>query len=145
MPFVKVYIHFVWGTRRRIPYLNSLSLRKRVWNHIKKDGQEKGIDLDSVNGHNDHCHCLVRLGANQTLSEVAKQLKGESANWINKLELTEEHFNWQLEYYAVSVSESAVQRVRKYIKNQEEHHESNSFEDELNELEKNFGFKKIKG
>ena len=59
MPFVKVYIHFVWSTKNRIPFLETLDIRKAMWNHIKKNADEKGIFIDYVNGYNDHCHCLV--------------------------------------------------------------------------------------
>ena len=49
-------------------------------------------------------------------------IKGESAYWINKHGLTKEKFEWQDEYFATSVSESNPNKIRNYIKNQEEHH-----------------------
>jgi len=57
-------------------------------------------------------------------------LKGESSYWINKQKLTPNKFEWQDEYFAVSVSESAVNYVRNYIKNQENHHKKKPFADE---------------
>ena len=54
MPFVKVYIHFVWSTKNRIPYLHTKSLRQKVWNHIRENAKEKGIFVDFVNGYSDH-------------------------------------------------------------------------------------------
>jgi len=55
-------------------------------------------------------------------------IKGESSNWINKNQLTKEKFEWQDEYFAVSVSESHLEFVREYIKNQEEHHQKKTFQ-----------------
>ena len=122
MSFIKVYIHFVWSTKNRYPYLNSKELRSKVWSHIRENAQEKGIFVDFVNGYSDHCHCLVSMGVDQTIQKVIQLIKGESSFWINKNKLTTEKFEWQDEYFAVSVSESGIDRVRDYIKRQEEHH-----------------------
>jgi putative transposase len=108
MTFVKVYIHFVWSTKNRFPYLNSRELRLRVWQHIKENANRKGIFIDFVNGYDDHCHCLVSLGTDQTIQKVMQLIKGESAFWINKNQLTSEKFEWQDEYFSVSVSESVL-------------------------------------
>jgi hypothetical protein len=45
MPFIKVYIHFVWSTKNRVPLLNSKEIRQKVWNHIKENAHKKGILL----------------------------------------------------------------------------------------------------
>ena len=70
-------------------------------------------------------------------------LKGESSYWINKNKLIREKFEWQDEYFAVSVSESAVNKVRDYIKNQEEHHKKKSFQQEYDEFMHKYGFDKF--
>ena len=91
-----------------------------------------------VNGYSDHCHCLISLGSGQNMEKIVQLLKGEFSFWINKNQLTQEKFSWQDEYFAVSVSESNVDAVREYIKNQEKHHRKKAFEDEYREfLEKN--------
>ena len=69
-------------------------------------------------------------------------IKGESSFWINKNELTKNKFQWQDEYFAVSVSESIIDKVRDYIKNQETHHDKKTFEEEYDEFILKFGFKK---
>ncbi|WP_338813131.1 IS200/IS605 family transposase [Bernardetia sp. Wsw4-3y2] len=142
MSFIKVYIHFVWSTKNREQFLDTPSLRKEIWKHIFFNGHEKGIAIDFVNGYSDHCHCLVSMNAEQTLSQITQLLKGESSFWINKNELTERKFGWQKEFYAVSVSESMLEKVRNYIKNQEEHHKEKTFEQEEQQLMRKFGFAK---
>ncbi len=67
-------------------------------------------------------HCLISLGPGQNIDKIMMLLKGESSYWINKNKLFHYKFEWQDEYFAVSVSESLVNRVRNYIKNQENHH-----------------------
>jgi len=80
--------------------------------------KREGIHIDFINGYRDHCHCLVALQSDQTLSQIMQLIKGESSFWINKNNLCKDHFQWQNDYYAVSVSKSALQKVRNYIKNQ---------------------------
>ena len=142
MPFIKVYIHFVWSTKNRYPYLDSKELRLKVWNHIRENAKEKGIFIDFINGYNDHCHCLISLGVDQTIQKVVQLIKGESSYWINKNNLTEEKFEWQDEYFAVSVSESILKNVREYIKNQEEHHLRKTFQQEYDEFNRKYSFAK---
>ncbi|MEM0577042.1 IS200/IS605 family transposase [Flavobacterium polysaccharolyticum] len=143
MPFVKVYLHCVWSTKNRIPYLDSIELRQKVWNHIRENAIQKGIYIDFINGYSDHCHCLISLGVDQNIQKVIQLIKGESSFWINKNELTKEKFQWQEEYFAVSVSESILDKVRDYIKNQEEHHKKKSFQEEYDEFILKYGFKMV--
>jgi putative transposase len=140
MPFVKVYIHFVWSTKNRVPYLDTKELRLKVWNHIRENAQTKGIFIDFINGYEEHCHCLISLGTDQTIQQVMKLIKGESSFWINKHQLTEQKFEWQDEYFAVSVSESVLDKVRNYIKNQEAHHQKKSFQMEYDDFIDKYGF-----
>jgi REP element-mobilizing transposase RayT len=145
MPFVKVYIHFVWSTKNRYPYLNTNELRVKVWNHIRENAKAKGIFIDFINGYADHCHCLISLGIDQTIQKVMQLIKGESSYWINKNRLTKEKFEWQDEYFAVSVSESMLDKVRDYIKNQEEHHRKKTFQEEYDEFIRKYRFEKYEG
>ena len=143
MPYISVYIHFVWRTKDGFPFLDSPALRQKVWLHIKENAATKGIFVDYVSGHSDHCHCLVSLGENQTLSKTMQLIKGESSYWINQNNLCKTKFGWQDEYYAVSVSQSIVIRVRQYIMNQEEHHKKITFTDEVDEFVAKYGFAKL--
>jgi putative transposase len=139
MPYLKIYIHFVWSTKYREPFLNSKKSRELVWSHIRENSISKGIYVDFVNGYEDHCHCLISLNINQCIEKVMQQIKGESSFWINKNKelfpnLNGRKFEWQEEYYASSVSESALDRIRNYIKNQEQHHKRKSFGEEIDDI-----------
>ncbi|WP_417939832.1 transposase [Flavobacterium sp. RS13.1] len=108
----------------------------------KGNALSKGIYVDFISGYSDHCHCLISLGNDQTIQKTIQLLKGESSYWINKNQLTKERFEWQDDYFAVSVSESIVDKVRDYIKNQEEHHKKKTFQEEYDEFMIKFGFQK---
>ncbi|BAX81747.1 IS200/IS605 family transposase [Labilibaculum antarcticum] len=145
MSWVRVYVHMVFSTKNREPFLNSSELKKNVFQHIKKNAEEKEIWLDCVNGHQDHVHCLISLGKEQSISKVAQLIKGESSFWINQQKLMAERFIWQDDYWVVGVSESHLESVRKYIHNQEEHHSKQSFTDEINVFMEKYGWSFIKG
>ncbi len=133
MAFLKIWIHAVWATKYREPFLQK-DIRKILYDHIKENCRNKNIYLDSIGGYTDHVHCLISLKADQSIAQVMQLIKGESAYWINKTDLMTAKFAWQTEYYAISVSESQLKRVRKYINNQEAHHKEKSFQDEYKEL-----------
>ena len=143
MAFVKVYIHFVWSTKNRQPYLNSPELRKTVWEHIRENGKQKGIFIDTIGGYQEHCHCLISLEFDQTIRKIMQLLKGESSFWINKNKLVKYKFQWQDEYFAVSVSPSMVEKVRAYIRRQEQHHKNQNFTEELDEYREKNGFQRF--
>ena len=137
MPLLKIWIHLVWATKNRAPVLTK-NIREIIFKHIKENGKKKNIHVDFVNGHCDHVHCLVSLNAEQTIAKVVQLLKGESSYWANKNNLCKDKLVWQDEYFAVSVSESGVDRVREYIKNQEEHHRNKTFGEEYDEFIKKY-------
>lgn len=141
MSFIKIYIHLVFSTNSRIPFLNTPELRVRVWKHIKENASKKGIFIDMINGYTDHCHCLISLSSNQNIEKIVQLIKGESSYWINKNQLTHEKFSWQDEYFAVSVSESMRDIIIAYIKNQEKHHQKKTFAEEYQEFIEKYDFK----
>lgn len=129
----------MWSTKNRISMINN-DLKPILLNHIKENSKKKNIFLDFQNCVSDHIHLLINLHPDQKLSDVIQLIKGESSYWINKENLSKTKFEWQDEYIAVSVSESIVNKVRDYIKNQEEHHKKLTFMDEYNEFIRKYGF-----
>jgi len=144
MPFVKVWIHFVWSTKNREPLLTD-NIRQKVFQHIWENAKGKDIFLDSIGGYVDHVHCLISLGTNQTVEKIMQLIKGESSFWINKNKLCRGRFGWQDEYFAVSVSETFVENVKNYIANQEEHHRTKGFDEEFKGFMKRAGFQRFSG
>jgi REP element-mobilizing transposase RayT len=141
MPWIKVWLHFVWSTKDRHPFLTG-EIRQRVFDHIRENAKLKNIHIDFINGWLDHVHCLISLGGNQTIEEIMKLIKGESSHWINKNKLTRLRFEWQNEYFVASVSESNLSAVRKYIAEQEKHHREISFDQEFETFLVRAGFEK---
>ena len=141
MPYIKIWIHLVWATKDRHPYL-AQEIRKEVFSHIKENAQTKGIHLDHINGYVEHVHCLISLNSDQNIATVTNLLKGESSHWINQNKLTKSRFGWQDEYFAASVSHSQIDTVRQYIRNQEVHHSKQTFQQEYDEFISKYEFEK---
>jgi len=139
MPFVKIWIHAVWTTKSRKKLLTK-EIRSAIFEHIHQNALKKEILIDCVSGHFEHVHCLFRLKNDQTISYVMQLMKGESSFWINKQKFLNHKFEWQDEYFAVSVSESQVNTVRSYIQNQDTHHYKKSFQQEYDIFIEKYGF-----
>ena len=139
MSFVRIWVHFVWGTKNRVPLFNEDN-KSIIYNHIKENAKQKGIYIDCINGGNDHLHCLISLNPNESTSKTVQLIKGESSYWINKSNLVPNKFEWGDEYFAVSVSESSIQAIREYIRNQEEHHKKKTWTEEYEEFIQNYNY-----
>ncbi len=139
MSFVKVMIHAVWGTKNNQNLISS-EVRPILIDHIRENAKAKGIFIDTLNSQPDHVHCLFALNADMALSKAMNLIKGESSFWANKQQIIKFHFEWADDYFAASVSDSLVNKVRNYILNQDEHHRKEAFTDEYNKFMKSYGF-----
>ena len=144
MSYVKIWLHCVWSTKNRANIIPN-SFRPEVLKHFRQNADEKNIYLDYINAHENHVHALINLGKQQNLATLMQYLKGESSFWINSRKVLPYHFSWQDDYFAVSIGQSQVERVRDYIKNQDEHHKKMSWEEEVELFMKKYGFEQLKG
>jgi REP element-mobilizing transposase RayT len=137
-------VHAVWGTKNRYPFLTK-EIRQTLYEHIRQNAKSKQIFIDSINGVEDHIHVLLGLNADMSIAKTIQLIKGEASFWINKQKITSSSFEWADEYYAVSVSEGQLDKVREYISIQEEHHQKKTFREECNEFLKHHNFNKFQG
>jgi putative transposase len=135
--FLKIYIQFVFSVKNRAhpikPFKKEL-LHKYITGIVK----DCGCKLLCVNSVPDHIHILTTLPATITISELMKEVKAGSSNFINDEKLSTGKFSWQDGYGAFSYSESQIPAVIEYIKNQEEHHKIKTFHEEYMEFLEKF-------
>ncbi len=129
MPYIKIWIHLIFSTKNREALITKEN-KSEIIEHIKINAKEKEIYIDFINGVKDHIHILLSLGSEQNIAKVVQLIKGESSFWINKNKISKTKFEWQDEYIALSVSGTIIDKVRDYIKNQEDHHRIKTFEEE---------------
>ena len=129
-----VYIHLVFSTKAGRPFLRDRTTREEL--HAFLGGISKTLDCPPilVGGMEDHVHLLSRFGRTITQAEWVKELKRLSNLWLKDRDMNYRDFQWQGGYADFSVSQSNLERVRKYIANQESHHRKFSFQDELRSL-----------
>jgi len=139
MAYVKIWIHAVWSTKNRFPWLIGDKLL-RMCDHIRENAAKKGIYIDTINGFDEHIHVLMILNAGNSIAKQMQLIKGESAFWANEIRLVEETFVWAAKYFASSVSGKKVPVVRRYIENQQQHHLQQSFKDEFAHFMRSAGY-----
>ena len=143
MTLLKIWIHFVFSTKNRELSLTD-EARQQLVKYMRSMTRDNKIYLDHLSVLDEHFHCLISLGKEQTISQVAGAISNNTAEWLNTNGFAPKNFSWD-DYYAVSVSESQVDDVRRYIRNQEKYHKHKSFEEELQEFHKRYGWKKTAG
>lgn len=132
---VFLYVHAIWSTAERKKWLTK-PVRVVLFTHLKKAAEEKGIKLMQVDGGEEHAHLLLQLHPAQNLSQVIRQLKAESEDWLNAAQLLKEPFAWSEELIAYSVSPGSLQQVQSFIERQDEYHKAKSFESEIEVFQK---------
>ena len=127
--FTQIYIQAVFAVKGRANLLDKQwrdELFKYMAGIIKGKNQKPII----VNGVGDHVHVFMGLKPTVTLSDLIRDIKNNSSNYINDNGLVKGKFSWQEGYGAFSYAHSQLDNVYKYILNQEEHHRKRKFKDE---------------
>ena len=125
--YTNLIFHIVYGTRERRPLIDE-EFRPRLYEYLGGTIRGlKGISLE-IGGVEDHVHILAKLPPTIAVSDFLEKLKANTSKWSKSVR---RGFGWQDGYAAFTVSTSQVERVRRYIQNQREHHASSSFRDEL--------------
>lgn len=137
--FNKIWIHAIWSTKNRESLISKF-IEQKVYHYISEQLRAQGCPVRIINGMPDHVHCLFLLNPQKSIAEVVKQANGSSSHFVNQNNLISEKFAWQTGYAAYSVSESVIEKVFNYIKNQKQHHQKKTFPQEYDEFLKLFGF-----
>jgi putative transposase len=132
--YTRLLYHLVFATKLRSPRIGG-DLKAPLYEYFGGIVRELGGTVYEVNGMPDHVHLLVCLRPRVGISAAVHQIKGSSSRWLNQRMAEPRNGGfWQEGYSAFSVSESQMPIVRRYIQNQEEHHHSYSFDEELTVL-----------
>jgi putative transposase len=122
--YTKILVHCVFSTKGRRP---QISEPEKVWSYLRGIARNRGVDVLSIGGTNNHVHLLLTLPSSLTIAQLMRDLKANSSRHLNE---QTRGFAWQDGYAAISVSPSQVEVVRSYIEQQENHHDKRTFEDE---------------
>jgi REP element-mobilizing transposase RayT len=135
--YSQIYIQIVFAVQGRQNLLHK-EWRDDVFKYMSGIIKNKGQKPIIVNGISDHVHVFVGLKPSMTLSDLVRDIKNNSSNFINDHTGVKGRFNWQEGYGAFSYSHSQIADVYRYILNQEKHHGKQTFEDEYMDFLKRF-------
>ncbi|MDR9442371.1 MAG: IS200/IS605 family transposase [Schleiferiaceae bacterium] len=127
--FSQIYIQYVFAVRGRESLLIK-PWRDEVFKYISGIIKGKNQKPIIVNGVKDHVHAFVGIKPGICISDLIRDVKNNSANFINEKRLVKGKFAWQEGYGAFSYSHSQLSNVYQYIANQEEHHLHKTFREE---------------
>ncbi|OGU77012.1 MAG: hypothetical protein A2V93_04795 [Ignavibacteria bacterium RBG_16_34_14] len=131
--YTKIWLNLIWETHNRERLLFN-ETAKKVSGFLFKYSMEKNIYMNINYVSPEHVHSIIDLPANINIEDSFKLLKGASSHYINQERLIPGKFSWGRGYAAFSVSESQLNKVIDYIKNQKEHHKIKSFAEEYEEF-----------
>lgn len=128
--FVSSLHHCVFAAKGRDESL-SPEIRERLWPYLGGIARKNGMKALAIGGVSDHVHILVSLPATMSVAKAMQLFKGNSSKWIHEAFPTLRGFAWQEGYAAFSIGVSGIEETRAYIQNQEEHHRTRTYREEV--------------
>jgi len=135
--FSQIYIQVVFAVKNR----NCLILpewEERLYKYISGIVQNKGQKMLAINGMPNHIHFFIGMKPSCCLSDLVREVKKSSNEFINEEKFSRYKFNWQEGFGSFSYSHSHIDNVIKYIMNQKKHHHKKTFKEEYLEFLKKF-------
>ena len=136
--YTQIYIHIVFHVQHSRLQLKG-EIQTKVFKYITGIIKNIGHKPIIINGMPDHVHILIGLSPDKTISDLVKEVKRCSTNYINENKFFIGKFAWQEGFGGFSYSKSHLENVIKYIKNQKEHHRNKTFREEYIEMLEKFG------
>jgi REP element-mobilizing transposase RayT len=128
--YTNLLYHIIFSTKDRFPWLSD-GIRPRLYDYLGGAVRNEGGAVLIINGMKDHVHIFARLRQDKSLSEFLRAIKASSSGWMHRTFMDQRGIAWQGGYGAFTVSQSQINRVKRYILNQESHHRRVSFQEEL--------------
>jgi len=126
----RILIHLVFSTKERRRLITP-TLQERLWPFLGGIARQNGMKAIEIGGMPDHVHILLSLPSTLSIAKALQLIKGGSSKWVHDTFPDQRLFAWQTKYGAFSVSVSQVEKIVKYIENQEPHHRKMTFQEEF--------------
>ena len=133
-----LYAHLVFSTKNRRPIIDD-EIRPRVHAYLATVVRDLDSPYVVVGGVADHVHILFDMGKMHAPVEFVKRVKRESSKFVKTLGRKHNDFYWQRGYGMFSVSPTHLKDAEDYVRNQDEHHQNKTFQDELRGFLERYG------
>ena len=127
--FSQIYIQIVFAVKGRSDLIHA-EWKEELYRYIAGIIKGKGQKPIIVNGMPDHIHAFVGLRPSMAISDLVRDIKNNSTNFVNASRFVTGQFCWQEGFGAFSYSRYQVETVYSYILNQERHHKKKTFREE---------------
>lgn len=131
--YTQIYIQIVFAVQGRESLIRP-QWEERLYQYITGIVQNKEQKMLAINGMPDHIHFLIGMRPTCSLSDLVREVKKSSNEFIKENKLSEFKFSWQEGFGAFSYNHSQLDNVIKYIMNQKEHHRKKTFKEEYIEV-----------
>jgi putative transposase len=135
--FSQIYIQTVFAVNGRLSLITA-DFKEELHKYITGIVTKKNQKLIQINGMTDHLHVLIGLRPSIALSDLVRDIKSDSSEWVNRKKLARGKFSWQEGFGAFSYGHSQLDTIIRYIQNQEAHHTKRTFRDEYLTLLRKF-------
>ena len=132
-----ILVHLVFSTKNREPFITN-AIETELHPYMATVLREHNSPSLIIDGTADHIHALFALGRTITVADLVEEVKTGSSKWIKTKGSEFRSFHWQKGYGAFSIGQSNVEEVKRYIRNQKEHHRRITFEDEYRNFLKQY-------
>ncbi len=134
----QILYHLIFRTKNSRKTINQ-EHAKELYAYIMGFIKNKDCFLYRINGMEDHLHILCDLYPKIALADYMRDLKTSSSVWLKQTGKFSAFEGWADGYAALTYSWEDKGLIINYIKNQQEHHKKESFEDELKRLLREHG------
>lgn len=131
--YTQIHIQAIFAVKSRAGLILP-DWKEQLYKYITGIVGNHGHKLLAINGMPDHVHLFFGMRPTQSLADLMRMVKGDSSEWINDQDFVKGKFSWQEGYGAFSYSRSHVQKVIRYVQQQEIHHRKIKFLDEYKRL-----------
>jgi REP element-mobilizing transposase RayT len=136
MTYWKLYYHFIWGTKNRLPLIDS-SLESELYRVIAAKAKDMGGFIHAIGGIEDHVHLAVSIPPKTAPAKFIGDVKGNSSHYVNHVIKPDFEFYWQDEYGVLSFGEKNLSSVVRYIHNQKQHHANQTLISAMERMDEN--------
>jgi len=131
--YTQLNLHLIWAVKHRSSLLDK-SIRPLLFQKIRQDAIAKGCTIHAIDGIEDHIHVLLECPNIISTASLVQMLKTSSTHFIKSFDKIFSNFGWQEGYGVFSIGRPALESVKNYVNNQEEHHKCKSFDQEWAEF-----------
>ncbi len=135
--YTQIHMQLIFAVQNRLAQIDKI-WEEELYKYITGIVQNQKHKLLCINGMPDHLHILIGYRPHQALSDLLREIKGDSSLWINEKRFTKSKFAWQEGYGAFSYSRTDLPNVYSYIESQKIHHQKKTFLDEYKEFLEEF-------